>query len=207
MTQHLKASDLAKAELPWMQIRGGAAYTFERTLPLAARLDGVVTIEHVADALAKINRYTGHTVVPMNVAHHSLLVSKLVHGGALTRLYALAHDGHEMIIGDIGQPLKLELRRRGCGQVLEDLEAEADELIYKIFGLAWPMPEDIYRRVKQADMEALAAERRDVMDKSLRPWGKLPDVSHVPTIEPKGWATSRVEFVTEFRRLKRILES
>lgn len=207
MTQHLKASDLAKAELPWMQLRGGASYTFERSLPVTARLDGIVTIEHVADALAKINRYTGNSVHPMNVAHHSVLVSRLVHGQALTRLYALAHDAHEMIIGDIGQPLKLELRRRGCGQVLEDLEAEADEAVFRIFGLAFPMPDDIYRRVKQADMEALAVERRDFMDRSLRPWGRLPDVSHVPKLEPKGWATSKVEFVTEFRRLKHILEA
>lgn len=57
-------------------------------------------IEGIGAALAKINRYAGRTPQPWSVAAHSLLVYEL----SGRKPWALFHDAHESILGDLTAP-------------------------------------------------------------------------------------------------------
>lgn len=58
----------------------------------------------MAHALSQICRFTGHCPGFYTVAHHSLLVARLVEPGL--QLEALMHDAHEAYVGDMSTPLK-----------------------------------------------------------------------------------------------------
>lgn len=72
----------------------------------------IVTVEHIANALARINRYAGHWVYPISVARHCLtLVGVLKSQGfdEEVQLQGLLHDAPEAYTMDIPSPLKDEL--------------------------------------------------------------------------------------------------
>ncbi|WP_278360207.1 hypothetical protein [Thalassospira xiamenensis] len=141
----------------------------------------------VCFALSNINRYTGHTKIP--VAQHSVIVADLV--SAEAEPYALIHDAKEYITGDTSTPekdaeraafyaqfpihVRNELQNfhsiRMGSEIVEDM---VDEAIHIAAGLQWPAPDHIAREVKRADQIALATESRDnlpeqVGDLSIRP--------------------------------------
>lgn len=115
------------------------------------------TIEEIAHALSHINRYTGHSRVPYNVADHSVRVSYLV-----PKKYALdglMHDCSEAFLGDVSSPLK---------QLLNDykiIEEKVERAIANHFSLEYPHPPC----VKIADYTMLVTEKRDLLPYS-EPW-------------------------------------
>lgn len=146
-----------------------------------------INIIDIVEALAKINRYQGHTLFPYSVAQHSCyvvdLVSKEFEDDPAAILYAALHDAHEAFKGDTPTPLKEYLKAAGAWQVVQDLEDKLDEVIHAKFGLQYPVPEPYASAVARADLVMVATERDDVM----------------PPIDPDQWwniaGVERADFV------------
>lgn len=119
-------------------------YTGKMVNPLDLRLEDI-DLKDIAHALACINRFNGHTKKPINVAQHSVYVSRLVQHAVrknflnhedtqtfrVTALQALFHDGAEAYIGDVTKWLKAD----PCMDAFRDAEDRAQEIIYVKFGL------------------------------------------------------------------------
>jgi len=184
---------------PWMQLANGGAYVFGDG---PHDLTGF-RVEHVAHALSQINRYTGHSRFPYSVAQHSVFVSKLLDFDPRLAMLGLAHDAHEIIIGDIGTPMKLALRAAGAGEVLEKLEADADKVMLALFG-AEPVKDAFEAEaIKRADLIALATEYRDVMEKR-HDWN-LPHRPNPTKLRPMTAQSAASLFMRRYRQLKRQL--
>jgi uncharacterized protein len=131
-----------------------------------------ICIEDIAHALSHINRFTGHTRVPYSVAQHSYVVSCIV--PYKDALAGLLHDAAEAYLGDVSSPLK---------QLLPEykvIEHRVHAAIFEHFGLDPELPAS----VKEADLIALATERRDLMP-NVDPhdaWGVL---ARVKPLRPK----------------------
>ena len=136
--------------------------------------NGDISAEDIAHALSQLNRFCGHARRPYSVAEHSLLVCEIaerelgldVHG----RLAALLHDAHEAYCGDLHTPGK-----RAVGTAWHDFEGRLMVAIRRKFGLivaaGFNGPQ-----IHQADLMALAIERRDLLPPGGLPWPCLADV-------------------------------
>lgn len=109
-------------------------------------------------------RFCGQTRRFYTIAQHSLLVLHLVSPAARSlggekglqlRRCALMHDAAEAIIHDITAPLKRELPDYRA------IEARFETRLAARFGFEWTQWRR--ERVKQADIEALAIEQRDIV--------------------------------------------
>ncbi len=151
--------------MTWMQTRDG--HVIELLDPDLTE----VTIEELAHALARINRFCGHTrtISGYSVACHSVAVS--IHLPPPFALWGLMHDAHEAFLGDITSPVKMALRELGGGPAFEALETKLVDAVRRRWGLHGPMP----REVKVADMEALETERRDLLGEESQSWNLRVD--------------------------------
>lgn len=125
-----------------------------------------IDVLDIAAALAKINRWGGHTTRLYSVAEHSLHVSTLMereHGisNPEALLCGLMHDAHEAYTADLIRPAKevLDALGRGCWQ---RWEAQVQRQVLERYGLAKPMRK-WHDEVKRADNTMLLTEARDVM--------------------------------------------
>lgn len=135
-----------------------------------------IRIEDIAHALSNYPRYGGHTRHFYCVAQHVCLVHDHMHPGPhphfkMLRLQALLHDATEAYLGDVVKPLK---------ELLLDykkLERRLERIILTRFGL----PTKLEPEVKEADMIALATEKRDLLydgpiweaTKGIVPWPEI----------------------------------
>lgn len=123
-------------------------------------LADVPPIDVVAHSLAHINRFTGHATRPYSVAEHSMLVCDAVAGMGLSahaQLAALMHDAHECLTGDVATPVKHAL---GVAWLeVENVVALAFRKHYHLISAH----AGHRHYIKQADLIALATERRDLM--------------------------------------------
>jgi 5'-deoxynucleotidase YfbR-like HD superfamily hydrolase len=122
-----------------------------------------IDLNDIAWSLSRIPRFVGHsiTIVPYNVAQHSIFVAKTVqdwiaNGSEYTEiansifflkncdrdiqqrvcLLALLHDAHEYITGDIPSPVKSIPKVK---EIIKELEKKIDAVIRIKFDLAdWP---------------------------------------------------------------------
>ncbi|MBN9525416.1 MAG: HD family hydrolase [Alphaproteobacteria bacterium] len=185
---------------PWIQTHEGLAF------PLINPEAADIRRADLVAALAKINRFTGHTREPYSVAQHSVLVAELVtqfsdHPDAPR--YALLHDAHEAYLGDVATPVKWALRE--FGSIAVDargmIEDRIDEAVHRAFGLAPRPGAGITFAVKAADLLALMAERRDLLKPGPAWEGDYPDPAGVPRIEPLNWRQAAVVFDAAITRL------
>lgn len=160
---------------PWVELIGGKTFAFVGDEPFP------LTIEELARTLARLVRYNGATTEPYSVAQHSVHVADIVRrrgGSILAQRFALLHDAHEAVLGDLVTPVKMALGGdfRAQWAMLTDA---IDARIYAAYGLE-PGPSDQVRNlVREADAIALATEKRDLMPSGLN-WGWLPEPDTTP---------------------------
>lgn len=166
-------------------------------------------IDDVAAALAKINRFAGATTTPYSVAQHCLHVSEILEAeghSAAIQMAGLLHDAHEIVTGDIPTPTKRLLGRlldtveQDLGNLLGALEQDLDDRIL----CALKLPDLDLRSfpVVQADMKALATERRDLLNPGDREWNlKLPEPDE-KWIHPMWWTKAARHYAVRFRKLR-----
>lgn len=147
-----------------------------------------ICMEDIATALSRESRYAGHTKHFYSVAQHSLMVCDLVPD--LHKLWGLLHDAAEAYLKDLPYPVKKLVPE------YKHLEDKVLRVITHKYGLRWPMPHVI----KQADLIALATERRDLIG-FVGYEGKYAPRPY--TIVAWGQGEARLRFLTEFNHLTR----
>lgn len=158
-----------------------------RIVDLADFTSDDVRLPDIAHALALLNRFTGHSKSPYSVAQHSVLVSRLV--PKEHAMCGLLHDASEAYLGDVASPLKEMLPE------YRELEAHVQRAIARKFGLAWPMPQ----AVKDADVRALLAEKRDLLTVD-HDWGFDVEPMSGPVL-PYGWREAKQLFEDRYKEI------
>ncbi len=110
------------------------------------------TVDRIANALARINRFAGHWERPVSVARHSVRVADRLRADGCdieTQLQGLFHDAAEAFTTDIPTPLKRLLSIRvpstsTQGRLSFDLSFEVfeDDMLCQIFAyleIEWPL--------------------------------------------------------------------
>jgi 5'-deoxynucleotidase YfbR-like HD superfamily hydrolase len=182
---------------PFVQAASGRAVHL-----LAPRPDDI-DIRDIATALAKICRFTGHTVTHYSVAQHSVLVAGNLPESLF--IYGLLHDAHEAYLGDLVQPLKVALGAlNGKGNGYGELAARFDAAIHARFDLPWPLSEKDRRQLDASDMILLATERRDLLAHQIS-WGATQLSEPLgERIRPLRWDLAEENFMTQFTRAMRV---
>jgi len=170
---------------------------------LAPQTDQVDLVD-IAHALARINRFTGHTTFPYSVAEHALHVEWLVGGGPLLRCLALHHDDSEAYVGDVSAPMKWTMRKMAeedkmLPSYFDIIEDRVQDTILAALSLPPPTP-DQKKLIKLADLTLLAAERQVFMPNTgAYEW----NLQHVPSAEllqrlrDRYWRDARTEQIAE----------
>lgn len=175
----------------WVQIASGAAF------PLLDPGPQHVDWRAVAEALAKLPRFNGHTPGTVySVAQHSLLVARIAEGMAPEAcdearrgiaLYGLIHDAHEAILGDIVTPVSQAIAALAGTDAVAALKAAVDAAMFAAAGLPWPPPAPWRAIVEHADAVALATERRDLLAAPARPWARSLPHPLAFKVKPVPW--------------------
>lgn len=138
--------------MSWILTRGGRR--FDLLEPSAAMVDPA----DIAYSLAHQCRFNGHTRAHYSVAQHCYLVADLV--PAEHQLAALLHDATEAYVGDLVSPLKALLPE------YRQIELRVWHAICGRFDLDPVLPPCVH----DADLIALATERRDLMPSHPDAW-------------------------------------
>lgn len=167
-----------------------STYLGNRFFPLEPRIDDV-DIEDIAHGLAYQCRFNGQTSAFYSVAQHSVIVASLVPGAL--KFAALLHDAAEAYLGDMVKPLKV---------LLPEFSAIEDN-VTRIIGERFGVDLEHHPAIKQADLVALATEKRDLMPYSVEEWAYLTGVEPMAEpIRPMGPDLAKQAFLREFERLK-----
>lgn len=132
-------------------------WTSAGTINLADLQEQDLTAEILADTLAKLNRFGGRTREPWSVAAHSVLVERLCPPdlGA----WALLHDAHEAIVGDIATPAVDLIALMGNLPQFDDALAKAKGQIDLVIARHWSLSvRSLNQTLCRADRIALIAE-------------------------------------------------
>lgn len=149
-----------------------------------------VAIEDIAHGLAYQCRFNGQTNAFYSVAQHSLMVMDLVPPDH--RFAALLHDAAEAYLGDMVKPLK------NLFPEFSVIEARVMAIIGEKFGLDLT---HLALSIKQADLVALATEKRDLMPHSTEPWSYLAEVEPLPhAIAPMSPEKAKEAFLVAYQR-------
>lgn len=134
---------------------------------------GQIEIGDIAHGLAHQCRFNGQTSKFYSVAQHSVMVASIL--PKELKLAGLLHDAAEAYLGDIVQPLKALLPE------FDLIESRFMAVIAERFDVR--LLQD--PRIKQADLIALATERRDLMPMEQMDWPVLSGVTPLSaTIQP-----------------------
>jgi 5'-deoxynucleotidase YfbR-like HD superfamily hydrolase len=167
-----------------------------------------LSVLDIAHALANINRFTGHCSRPYSVAEHSLLVADImerelhIHDPAAL-LAGLLHDAHEAYTGDLHTPGK-----QLVGNAWFDFERRIEQPVRQALGGV--VAHGIHRAtIKQADLQALATERRDLLPRHHAQWDCLRGIEPIswvslntPERRQHDWEFWRDRFLDRFHELE-----
>lgn len=123
-----------------------------------------IDIGDIAHGLAYQCRFNGQTSRFYSIAQHSLMVAAMLPDHL--RLVGLLHDAAEAYVGDVVQPLKL---------LLPDFQA-IEQRFTQAIGIRLGINLDHHPDVKQADLIALATEKRDLLPRERCDWALLKGI-------------------------------
>ena len=139
-----------------------------------------LTLNDVAEPLAKTIRYGGACRGVVSVAEHAVLVAeKLGRLGAPLNLQlaGLHHDNPEFCLSDIQRPVKLALRSllNGAPDPYEHITKKLEDAIWRAFGQGggqsyWTPGDEHHSLVKDVDNWACTFEARHVMPSKGEHW-------------------------------------
>lgn len=157
---------------------GNRFYPFN---PIGMKLVSKIDLEDIAHSLSNICRFNGHCAEFYSVAQHSVHVASLVQDERL-RFPALLHDACEAYTGDIVTPFKRMF------SALRFIEARLEAQVFEHFGVE--VSDEDKALIKQADLVALATEKRDLMPRQRNEqWsyieGLKPDPEPIHPLLPK----------------------
>ncbi|MDP3848594.1 MAG: phosphohydrolase [Pseudomonas sp.] len=162
---------------------------FELLAPTAAMIDPM----DIAHSLAHQCRFNGHSRGFYSVAQHCCIVADLV--PEEHQLVALLHDATEAYVGDLVRPLKQLL------PAFVDIEHRIWLAICERFNLDTELPACVH----DADLIALATERRDLMPAHPGTWECLANIQpSAARIKPWGTTEATVNY---FHRLMQLLST
>lgn len=162
----------------------------------------VVTITGIAHALANQCRFNGQCTHFYSVAQHSLHVSKILETRTASKkfgLIGLLHDASEAYLADIPNPIKVS----GLFDEYLNIEERIQSKIYAKFGIPALLSAHESELLREADIMALATERKFLMQPPVMDiWKKIGDPDHtvyqLPTVPP---VLSERDFVKRFEEL------
>jgi hypothetical protein len=160
----------------WIQTFSGRRIDFLNPDPYE------IDLLDVGIALSRIPRFCGATKAFYSVAQHSCLVYQIVrdnhpddHAAAL---WALLHDAHEYVMGDMPAPLKYAIRQLVPSFMPNPVKTIEDNLDIAIVAQLGMDPHDVFASKKivgHADLVALATERAQLLLHHV-PWDdELPE--------------------------------
>jgi uncharacterized protein len=162
--------------MTFLQLADGAELNLMRPAP------ALMTPEVLGHALAQVNRFGGHAARPYSVAEHSLLVVDIMQHQLMiddphALLAGLLHDAHEAFCGDMPTPAKGVVDRLSDGaQAWSVYEHQFERALRSQYGIH--TASKLWRNeIKQADMIALATEKRDLLPPGITPWAQLQGVA------------------------------
>jgi 5'-deoxynucleotidase YfbR-like HD superfamily hydrolase len=123
-----------------------------------------IDIGDIAHGLAYQCRFNGQTSRFYSIAQHSLMVASILPDHL--KMAGLLHDAAEAYVGDVVQPLKV---------LLPDYQAIENRFAQAI-GLRFNVDLDHHPEVKQADLIALATEKRDLLPREKCTWDLLKGI-------------------------------
>lgn len=163
--------------------------------PLDLRVEDIDIVD-VAHHLAAQSRFSGATRKPYSVAQHSVHVAQLLRNESVeVQMAGLLHDAQEYVLQDCVRPLKEDPY---FGKAYRGAEARAEKIVAERFNLIYPHPQAI----KVADVQMLAAERRDLLPPD-GDWEVLHGVV-APDLEVVPWGHSRAKkaFLRHYEKLE-----
>lgn len=163
--------------------------------------------KRIAASLAKINRYNGQTKLPWSVAAHSILVSRICRNTE-GQAWGLLHDAHEVILGDLVDPVVdyLETLSGGAahGLIQHCIRLAKSNLDAQI-NKAWDVQPCSLFEVKNADALARSVEKflffGDAQAKQDnegfdRAYGLLTELEHL-----QDWTLAESAWLSEVAKL------
>jgi len=156
---------------------------------------GDFDVRDIAHALARVNRFNGHTPKSYSVAQHSILVSQQL--PKELKLFGLLHDAGEGYLGDLISPIK---------RLFKEFYAPIEDGIMVALAEQLGFPSLLHSQtakdmVKKADNILLATEVRDLTTTGFI-WGdsaELPLDKEIGYVWPAELAEE--EFLERFRYL------
>jgi uncharacterized protein len=170
-----------------------------------------IEIEDIAHGLARVARWNGQTKGDhaLSVAQHALVVEEItavLHPGwgRPWRRAALLHDAPEYVIGDLISPFKAAV-----GLDYKAFELRLLSAIHRRFEVPDPLPEEITRAIKQADLVAAYYEATVLagfaVDEAARFFGtpKLPAAlaQKLSALTPAAAQNAQGQFLARFAAL------
>ena len=161
----------------------------------------LITIENIAEGLAKCARYAGQTPgVFYSVAEHSVLCSYAV--AEENALEALFHDAAEAFTGDFSNPLKRLIHLQT--DIIKIIDDRITRAVFKKFGLKPFSTTDVLSDdTHDADAYVFFQERNQIMPEAA--WwdnygGGHPDYPKLQCLE---WKEAYSLFMDRFTDLRR----
>jgi hypothetical protein len=181
-------------------------YTGKFVKPLELRPEDIC-VEDIAHSLALINRFVGHTRVPLPVAQHCVIGARMLAHTPHAKQF-LFHDSSEAYLGDVSRWVKLSPQMAAY----REAEDRVQRLVYRVMGL----PEEQHPEVTRIDNLLVRLEGKlgvnnwDYHILQLNnPNYQLPTVEdHEEWVSHGGgeeWSWARAEF--EFLRTYKMLQA
>lgn len=172
-----------------------------RVVSLSNPDPSTIDIRDIACSLSRLNRFCGATMLPLNVADHSLNVVRFMSmkkAPPAMLMLGLLHDAHEAYIGDITTPMRKVIMAHAGTDLVLNIADRLDAAIMKAFRVWHSASLGALAWVRTADAAVFAAEWRDLMH------GPCPSsVQAAPfAIKPRNADKSEEMFLATFERLQ-----